>query len=85
MTLVIPGERPAAAAPVLAPLRALGRWLARGRARRAQRLALSSLLDLDAHRLADLGLNRGDLFDALRAEQEAARVLSERRARRTRF
>lgn len=85
MALVLSGERPAAAASSLNPVRALLQWFAKARAARTQRMALDSLLDLDAHRLEDLGINRGDLFDAMHAQQRPTRVLTERRARRVHF
>jgi uncharacterized protein YjiS (DUF1127 family) len=65
MAYSLSGERPAVAAVTLNPLRAFGRWVAKARAARAQRVALGSLLEFDTHRLDDLGINRGDLFDAL--------------------
>ena len=37
------------------------------RVRRSQRIALLSLMDMDASRLDDLGLNVGDVMDALAA------------------
>ena len=85
MALVLSGERPAAAAISLHPLAVFGQWFAKVRAGRTQRLALNSLLDLDAHRLEDLGINRGDLFDAMQAEHRPTKVLTERRARRVHF
>jgi uncharacterized protein YjiS (DUF1127 family) len=39
------------------------------RVRRSQRLALMSLMDMDAHRLDDLGLNVRDVMDALAARR----------------
>ena len=65
MAYSLSSERPAVAAVTLNPLRAFGRWVAKARAARAQRVALGTLLEFDAHRLDDLGINRGDLFDAL--------------------
>jgi uncharacterized protein YjiS (DUF1127 family) len=35
------------------------------RAARARRIALASLLDMDAHRLADLGISVQDVTEAL--------------------
>jgi uncharacterized protein YjiS (DUF1127 family) len=85
MALVLSGERPQAAAVSWNPVRFAAAWFAKARAERAQRHALISLLDLDAHRLEDLGINRGDLFDAMRAEHHSTRLLSERRSRRVHF
>lgn len=84
MALVLSGERPAAAAISLNPLRWASAWFAKARADRTQRLALNDLLGLDRHRLEDLGITRTDLFDAMAAEQHPTRVLAERRARRLR-
>ena len=80
MALVLSGERPAAAASPLNPFRMVANWFAQLRAERNQRVALKSLLDLDSHRLRDLGIERADLFDALRAEQRPTKVLADRRS-----
>jgi uncharacterized protein YjiS (DUF1127 family) len=85
MALVLSGERPQAAAVSWNPVRFAAAWFAKARAERAQHQALTSLLDLDAHRLDDLGISRTDLFDAMRAEPHSTRLLAERRARRIRF
>jgi uncharacterized protein YjiS (DUF1127 family) len=82
MALVLSGERPLAAATSSNPVRFVAAFFAKVRAERTQRIALQSLLELDPHRLDDLGINRGDLFDAMRAEQRPTRVLAERRANR---
>lgn len=82
MALVLSGERPSAAAVSINPVIRVVAWFTKARAEREQQLALTSLLDLDAHRLADLGINRGDLFDALQAQQRPTRLLAERRASR---
>jgi len=81
MALVLSGE-PSSAAASFNPLRLVAALFAKARAQRVQRLALSSLLELDPHRLDDLGINRGDLFDAMHAEPRPTRMLAERRARR---
>ncbi|HVY51302.1 MAG TPA: hypothetical protein VHA07_07020 [Devosia sp.] len=83
MALVLDGERPAAAAHSFHPVRVLWTWLAQAKARRQQRLALQDLLELDPHRLDDLGINRGDLFDALAAPRRPTALLAERRQSRT--
>ena len=54
------------------------------RVRRAQRIALVSLMDMDASRLDDLGLNAQDVVEALSAPAPATRVLDARRAERAR-
>jgi uncharacterized protein YjiS (DUF1127 family) len=82
MALVLSGERPLAAATSLNLVRFVAVLFAKARAERAQRIALQTLLDLEPHRLDDLGISRGDLFDAMRAEQRPTRVLAERRAGR---
>ncbi|HEX4297838.1 MAG TPA: hypothetical protein VHZ56_07430 [Devosia sp.] len=81
MALVLSGERPAAAAVLVNPLHLVGEWFAKLRTRNAQRQALADLLNLESCRLDDLGINRGDLFDALQARR-ATRLLGERRALR---
>jgi hypothetical protein len=52
------------------------------RARRARRIALVTLMDMDASRLDDLGLNAQDVVEALSAPPPASRVLNARRAER---
>lgn len=85
MAYSLSSERPAVAAVTLNPFRAFGRWVAKARAARAQRVALGSLLEFDAHRLDDLGINRGDLFDALHhSAGSAVHGLDERRAKNSR-
>jgi uncharacterized protein YjiS (DUF1127 family) len=52
------------------------------RDRRARRLAIASLLELDPSRLDDLGINVGDIREALSIAQPAgARLDAHRRAR----
>ncbi len=80
MALVLSGERPVAAA-TLNPVRIVATFFARVKTGRAQRLALHNLLSMDAYRLDDLGINRGDLFDAIHS-QSATRLLADRRAHR---
>jgi uncharacterized protein YjiS (DUF1127 family) len=82
MALVLSGERPAAAAPSFNPARWVVAVFAKLRAERVQRIALKSLLELDQHRLDDLGINRRDLFDAM-AAQRPTRLLELRRSGRT--
>jgi uncharacterized protein YjiS (DUF1127 family) len=78
MALELSGERPVAAA-AFHPVRKVLGWIAEQRALRAQRQALAYLLDLEQYRLADLGINRADLFDAVYAAP-STRMLAERRA-----
>lgn len=82
MALVLSGERPAAAAPSVNLFSLAASWFAKARTNREQRLALGSLLDLDPHRLDDLGINRGDLFDAMHDRHRPTRLLAERRSTR---
>ncbi|WP_423068816.1 hypothetical protein [Devosia sp. CN2-171] len=65
MVHLLSSERPSLAAASISPVRAFANWFAKARARRAQRVALESLLEYDVHRLEDLGINRQDLFEAL--------------------
>ena len=66
MALVLDRGRPSVrSTPLLATVAA---WFAKLRAARAQRRALDHLLELDAYRLDDLGINRADLFVAMRTE-----------------
>jgi uncharacterized protein YjiS (DUF1127 family) len=84
MALLLTGERPATAAVTLNPFRLVAAWYGKARAARTQRLALHNRLSLDAHRLDDLGINRGDLFAAMHAEpRRGARLLNEARSRRS--
>jgi hypothetical protein len=52
------------------------------RTRRAQRLALVALMDMDAAQLDDLGLNSQDVIEALSGPPPAGPRLSEKRAHR---
>ena len=83
MALVLSGERPSAAAASFNPVRLVVTWFAKTRADYAQQLALKSLLDLDAHRLEDLGINRSDLFDAAMAKRQPTKLLADRRSVRS--
>jgi uncharacterized protein YjiS (DUF1127 family) len=80
MALLLSSERPSTAAATLNPFRIAVTWLGKARAANARRQAFHNLLSLDGDRLDDLGINRGDLFDAMRAPAAGARVLSARRA-----
>lgn len=80
MALELSGERPVAAA--VTPIRTVLSWIAGQRKQRRQRQALADLLELDGHRLADLGINRADLFDALNGSHQPGRLLAFRRAAR---
>lgn len=79
-------ERPdtAAASPVT-PLQALVRWFTDARAKHAQRVALSTLLDYDEALLKDLGINRDDVVLALQyPSHRVGNTLSARRAKAAR-
>ena len=81
MALMLSSERPSAAAVSLNPLRIAVTWVGKLRAANARRQALHNLLAMPTDRLDDLGINRGDLFDAMHAEpSRTARVLADRRA-----
>ena len=86
MVHLLASERPALAAASNNPFHALLNWAAAHRARRARRAAYVSLLDMDANRLADLGIRRDDLFEVLDyPSQRAGLKLSQRRAERARL
>lgn len=68
MALSLFGERPHAAAMPANPVSVFAAWFAKARAARARRIALAALLELDHCRLNDLGINRQDVLDAMRAK-----------------
>ncbi len=73
--------RPDVAARPFDPLRIFAAWIARARARRAQRVALNTLLECDVAMLDDLGITRADVLESLRRPRhEAGRTLTRRRA-----
>lgn len=85
MVHLLSSERPSMAAAPSNPFVALVTWFAKARARRAQRIALTSLLDYDSARLEDLGINRQDLFEALDSpSQRPGLRLSQKRAESSR-
>ena len=77
MALVLDRGRPRARSYHL--LETLTAWVAKMRAQRAQREALAYLLELDAYRLDDLGINRADLFAAMAERVEPTRIVASRR------
>ncbi|HEY0918801.1 hypothetical protein [Devosia sp.] len=82
MAYLLAGERPARAPVPAHPLAGFFRWLAAVRTRRARRLALQDLLELDAALLADLGISREDVFAAMRhPPRDAGEALAACRAR----
>ena len=81
MAHLLSSERPAIAAASTNPFSALVIWFANARAMHNRRGALVSLLEYDASRLEDLGINRQDLFEALDApSQRPGLRLAQRRA-----
>jgi uncharacterized protein YjiS (DUF1127 family) len=75
-------ERPDEAVSSVAPLKALAAWIRNLRARHAQRVALSTLLDFDQTLLDDLGIDRQDVLEALdHRTGVAGSSLAARRAR----
>jgi len=60
----------------------LARQVRTARARRAQHLALATLMDMDVHQLDDLGLNLGDIVEAINSPPPATPALVARRAHR---
>ena len=80
MALLLSGERPSAAAVTLNPFRFAVAFVGKVRAASSRRQALNNLLSFNDSRLDDLGINRGDLFEAMHSPGSGARVLSARRA-----
>jgi uncharacterized protein YjiS (DUF1127 family) len=81
MAFLLSSERPAVAAVPVNPIKGLFRWLANARTQRAQRVALTNLLEFDAALLEDMGINRQDVIDAMRSPQRpAGETLAARRA-----
>jgi uncharacterized protein YjiS (DUF1127 family) len=84
MALSLPGERSLAAAASANPFVAFARWIAKAKAARTRRIALSALLELDHARLNDLGISRHDITAALAARGHAGPILNAARARNAR-
>ena len=84
MALSLPGERSLAAATPANPFVAFTRWIAKAKAARTRRIALSALLELDHARLNDLGISRHDITAALAAKTQAGPILNAARARNAR-
>ena len=85
MAFLLSSERPAAASATLNPVSALFAWVAERRAKRAQHVALSNLLELGPDLLADLGIDRQDVLDALQDPSgQSGRLLAARRAQKSR-
>jgi uncharacterized protein YjiS (DUF1127 family) len=60
-----PTVRPAPSAYVVAAIHSVVSWIAAVRAERARQLTLRSLLEMDAHRLDDLGISPHDVTQAM--------------------
>lgn len=71
MTITFASATPSLTDRVSGVLGALRRQLSAARARRAQRLSLIALLQLDASRLDDLGITYQDVAAALQARSKA--------------
>ena len=84
MALSLPGERSLAAATPANPFAAFARWIAKARAARSRRAALTALLELDHARLNDLGISRDDINAALASNGQAGPMLNAARARNAR-
>ena len=84
MALSLPGERSLAAATPANPFVAFARWIAKAKAARTRRVALSALLELDHNRLNDLGISHNDITAALAAKSHAGPILNAARARNAR-
>ncbi|MGV8853769.1 MAG: hypothetical protein ACOH2L_03920 [Devosia sp.] len=86
MAISLSGERSLAAASS-SPVAALARWIAKAKAARTRRTALSALLNLDAARLDDLGITRTDIMAALATRHYAGteHLLNAARARSARL
>ena len=68
MAYSLSGERPYAAGWPISAVVALARTVTRRVKARRQRAALTALLDLEDHRLWDVGISREDLRRALRSD-----------------
>lgn len=69
------------------PFAAFTRWVAQAKAVRARRNALTTMLELDQARLADLGITRADIQATIKAPRYAGteHVLNAARARNARL
>jgi uncharacterized protein YjiS (DUF1127 family) len=74
MTITFASETTSLPDRIFSALADLGRGLSALRVRRAQRLALASLLELDSARLDDLGINTQDVAEAIRSRGETRRT-----------
>lgn len=68
MVHLLSSERPALAAAPSSLFAGLANWFAKARLARARRRTYASLLELEDSRLADLGITRTDLFEAMHSQ-----------------
>lgn len=71
-------------APVIDLMKTIGRRIETQKARRAERMEIAALLDLDPSRLDDMGIEAGDVRNALSAPVPAGPALALARARSAR-
>lgn len=84
MAYLLSSERPTAAAVPASLFAKATRWLVDGLRANSERRAVRSLLDLDDARLADLGVTRSDIYQALRGDSRHSGLsLARSRARRS--
>lgn len=76
MSLLLNSERSLAASRLFSPLTVMINWTADLHHKRTQRANLLSLLEMEDHRLKDLGLTRQDI----QASLKSGRVLRRSRA-----
>ena len=81
MAYSLESERPLAAAPSVSLFAGVLAWTGKMRAARTQRVALATLLEFEEHRLADLGISRFDVLEALNNPAAHGQRLSAHRAR----
>ena len=82
MSLLLSSERSLAASRTLSPLKIVANRIAEMRRKQARRASLLSLLEMEDHRLYDLGFTRPELVAALHARRtprRAERAISRRR------
>lgn len=85
MAYSLSGERPVAAASVSNIFSTIARFARKLHADRARRIALAQLLELEDHRLDDLGIVRQDVLEALaNPRPSAGQLLAGKRAGRAR-
>lgn len=80
MALLLSEERSTAVTISFSPLKAMVNWLNNAAQMRRKDAAMHALLQMDAYRLEDLGINRQDVVDALKG----GKSLFNRRAERAR-